>query len=165
MAQGNPGKRRLNEHEPRPPRGELDPPKLLELTPLALQVWAQLAPIAAAMKTLTTADLFTFGRYCEYVARWIVLKRFLNTADAAGGVYTIRDAKGRILSVQPLPQAIEYRRLPEILVKLEDHFGLTAAARSRIHVEHVQPPAAAADPAVNAEDTRRRDWFKFPRPA
>src|SRR5262245_35297650 len=66
LLQGNPGKRKLNQHEPKPPQGDVKPPE--STSKAALAVWAEMAPIALAMGTLTTADVAAFARYCELEA-------------------------------------------------------------------------------------------------
>jgi hypothetical protein len=58
---GNPSKKRLNEHEPLPPTGE---------------VWKELAPVCLAMGTLTVADVRPFAMLCELEASVAVARRW-----------------------------------------------------------------------------------------
>src|SRR5688500_8745069 len=60
---GNPGKRKPNEKEPKPPAGTVEKPEWLSLGGSA--VWDELAPVCLAMRTLTSADVGTFGTLCE----------------------------------------------------------------------------------------------------
>src|SRR5262245_57695879 len=63
---GNPGKRKFNEREPKPPEGAVEAPETL--SGVAKTVWEGLAPIALAMGTLTTADVAAFATLCELEA-------------------------------------------------------------------------------------------------
>jgi hypothetical protein len=65
IAEGNRGKRPLNDKEPIPPDGSAQMPPLS--TP-AQCIWQRLAPIAEHMGTLTTADAQSFGTMCELIA-------------------------------------------------------------------------------------------------
>lgn len=159
-AAGNPGKRRLNDAEPLPPPGVVVPPEWLSEG--ALRIWSQMAPIAITMQTLTVADALTFGRYCESFARYIELKRFLMNKGASGTTYVVKGTDGKsVRYVAELPQAAEYRRLHEILIKLEEHFGFTPAARSRIQVEKGgASPSAPATAPLTPEDQAKQDFFR-----
>lgn len=66
VLRGNPGKRPLNQYEPKPPDGEVVKPS--GLSPGASAVWDELAPICLAMKTLTIADAAVFRSMCELQA-------------------------------------------------------------------------------------------------
>lgn len=157
VAAGNPGKRRLNEGEPVPPAGPIVPPSWLAEP--SRQIWDQLAPIVMGMKTLTSADVFAFSRYCNCIARYVELDKFLMRKGASGTTYKVMDGNGKFRSIREIPQAIEYRRLHEILVRLESHFGLTPAARSRINVEPGAKPAHAGQ-TLNPADQAKQNFFR-----
>jgi P27 family predicted phage terminase small subunit len=133
QAQGNPGRRRLNDNEPIPPAGEVGPPSWLG--PQAREVWLQLSPVMLAMRVLTTADVWTFGRYCTNFARWLELRTFLAEKGPHATTYPVKDEAGNVRAILELPQAREFRRLDELLLKSEREFGLTPSARSRIQIE------------------------------
>lgn len=160
-AAGNPGRRRLNEKEPIPPAGDVTAPTWL--SEKAREVWNVAAPIAITMRTLTVADVLPFGRYCEAFARYLELKEFLMAKGPSGTTYPIRDQAGNVRTICELPQAIEYRRLHEILIRLEAHFGLTAAARARLTVERDLPPPPADGQPQRADQLR--DFFAAGGPA
>lgn len=63
LLRGNPGKRKPNENEVRPPSGEVVKPS--RLSPGGSVVWDELAPICIQMGTLTAADVRVFGSMCE----------------------------------------------------------------------------------------------------
>ncbi len=156
-AAGNPGRRQLNEHEPLPPEGEIVPPPWLSAK--ARSIWDAVAPVAIAMKTLTTADVLPFARYCTAFARWLELTQWL---EKNGTTYTLKDARGKPKYAAEFPQAIEQRRMYEVLIRLESHFGLTAASRTRLHV------VGAPNIPGNADDARNdslRDFFAGGGPA
>lgn len=138
-AAGNPGRRELNANEPIPPAGDFVAPPWLDEQ--ARRVWDHVAPVLISMKTLTVADVFPFARYCQLHARLHELHAFLMTKGVTGTTYKVVDEAGKLRYIAELPQAIEYRRLLELVLKLEDRFGMSAAARSRINVQAVLGPA------------------------
>src|SRR5687767_12999114 len=66
VLRGNPSKTRLNQDEPKPPKGDIVKPE--GLSPGASAVWDELAPICLHMGTLTTADVRSFVTLCELQA-------------------------------------------------------------------------------------------------
>lgn len=137
VAQGNPGRRQLNDNEPVPPPGDVAPPSWLSA--VGREVWAQLAPTMIPMRVLTTADVWTFARYCEAFARYLELRQFLASKGSASTVYPVKDADGNVRYMLEIPQAAEYRQLHKMLLALEREFGLTPSARSRIRIEASGP--------------------------
>ena len=63
VLRGNPGQRKLNTQEPKPPAGEVV--KLPGLSAGAAAIWDELAPVCLVMGTLTPADRRPFGTLCE----------------------------------------------------------------------------------------------------
>ena len=66
VLRGNPSRKKLNEHEPVPPPGEVSKP--IGLSAGANVVWDELAPICLAMGTLSVADVRVFATLCELQA-------------------------------------------------------------------------------------------------
>lgn len=135
-----------------PPSGEVVAPEYL--SPEARAHWDRLAPSVVAMKTLTVVDVDAFGRYCELLARYVALKKFVWSKGAGATTYRVTDERGKLRYVAELPQASELRQVHRLLLGLEREFGLTSSARSRIqvHPSSVAPGAQtgktpAADPA------------------
>lgn len=162
VAAGNPGKRTLNEDEPIPPPGEISPPEWL--SPEARKIWDRVADVLLKMRTLTTADVDAFARYCEAYARWIDLNSFMMKKGPTGTTYakvskTEKDSKGKpkVDYVYELPQASEWRQLFGILQRFEDRFGMNASSRSRIRV-HLTGGTIVATPQ-QAADEERRNFF------
>ena len=111
ILQGNPGKRRLNPNEIRPPVGEVVKPATLSAG--AATVWDEIAPICLYMGTLTAADVKAFARMCELEATW-------NAIIALKGKKSFKPHR-------ELQLARDLRPYSAI-------FGLEPASRSRIHV-------------------------------
>lgn len=143
-AAGNPGRRQLNELEPVVPPGVPAPPEWLSAD--ARKHWFSLAPMLISMRVLTLADAIPFARYCEVLTRYIELKEFIMGKGPTGTTYPIRDGNGKIRCVGELPQAAEFRRLHELLMRLEREFGMTPAARSVIRVEPSTMPTPSVPP-------------------
>ena len=78
VAMGNPGKRRLNHHEPKP-EGVATCPEFL--SPAAKAEWARLEPELTRLGLLTGFDQSVFAGYCQAFADW----RFLATAESVPG--------------------------------------------------------------------------------
>jgi phage terminase small subunit len=143
-ARGNPGKRRLNEWEPIPPKGEVNPPRSLRGD--ALDVWKREAPIAIAMRTLTTADVTLFTIYCRRVAELEMVENDIldmkeakrdERANAGESGYDARhplvDVSGdggvhinRLASLR--------RELAAEVRDLGDRFGMSPVSRTKINV-------------------------------
>ena len=73
--EGNPGKRKLNENEPRPERKAPSCPKWLE--PEAKKEWRRLAKKMELMGILTEVDMAAFAGYCQAYARWKEAEEFI----------------------------------------------------------------------------------------
>ena len=144
-AQGNPGRRRLNEGEPVPPVCEVVPPEWL--CPLALEVWKARAPNLIAMRVLTVVDADMFGVFCNTLAHYIELQRAFWSKGANGTIYTVKDKKGKPRNVKEWPQVADLRRTIELLIRLSDRFGLTPSARSRLSVGQLAAAPPTASPS------------------
>jgi P27 family predicted phage terminase small subunit len=128
-AKGNPGRRRLNENEPVPPSAPVTPPRWLP--PTAIEIWNDLAPYLITMRVLTVVDRFPFARYCRMMARYIELQEAMWDKGPQGTLYPLKDKKGKVRNAAEWPMAAELRRLQEMLVRLEDRFGMTPWSRCR----------------------------------
>src|SRR5258708_34725619 len=104
ILQGNPGKLKLNPHEPRPAVAALDLPSPPWLTKKASEVWARLRP---DLPWLSVADVDMFSAYCSNYARWRDAEDFL---EAHGLTFVVREAPakkgepGKIKFIQQWPQ-------------------------------------------------------------
>lgn len=78
ILRGNPGKRPLNELEPKPPAGEVEKPALSVGGQAA---WKDLAPVCLVMGTLTPADVTAFAAMCELVGTLRATSMSKDTGD------------------------------------------------------------------------------------
>jgi len=135
------------------PRGEPKPPLVTDntapefLSPAAQSIWTELVPKLETLGLFTVLDRNAVGRYCELSARWLIAsKRIAETGKTHVPVFheqTDEDrAAGtppRLKYIQELPESLEMRRLPGELLRLEQQFGMTPAARASISI---LPPTA-----------------------
>ena len=120
--EGNPGKRKLNENEPKPEKKAPSCPKWL--LPEAKREWRRLAKALEAMGVLTESDRTAFAAYCQAYARW---------KEAEEG---ITDRGLVIRTPSGYPQQVPYVSIAQQYLKqmsqFEEKFGLDPASRSRI---------------------------------
>ena len=95
----------------------------------ARAVWDQLVPLLRQMNVLTKIDGHALARYCRLWTRWRKAEDFI---DKHGDVYTLRDEAGKPKYVQQFPQVSIAAKLAQQLTRLEQEFGMTPSARSRI---------------------------------
>jgi P27 family predicted phage terminase small subunit len=128
LLRGNPGKRRINGREPRPPVTTPSCPRWLN--PEAKRIWRETVPALKAMRILTRIDRDALAAYCQTFARWKAAEQFL---DQHGEVYPIRDETGKIRCMQPFPQVAIARSSLQTLRSYQQEFGMTPSARTRVH--------------------------------
>jgi len=157
--EGNPSGRPYNKREPKPKKViDVSPPSWL--TEQAKTYWDRVIPILANMGVLTEADLPLLERYCDCLADWKFCREFLLKAGSI--CYPIYDgdkvhpaghaqAGQRIVKyMAEFPHVAKKLRFSEHLLKIEMHFGMTPAARSRILTEEfVDASIAASNAAKN----------------
>ena len=122
ILEGNPGKRPLNEYEPKPLKKAPPCPKWLE--PEAKKEWRRLAKTLEAMGVLTDADMAAFAGYCQAYARWKEAEERITDRGLV-----IRTPSGYPQQVPYISIAQQYLKLMQ---QFAEQFGLTPAARSRI---------------------------------
>jgi phage terminase small subunit len=109
---GNPGKRRLFENEPIPP-ADAEVVKPEWLSPEAVRMWDEMAPVCLYMRTLTAADIRPFAALCELQAT------FIQTVKAKG-----KDKFDARLE----------RETANAMRPYFEYFGMTPSSRARIQV-------------------------------
>lgn len=119
--------------EPSSPSANIRVPK--EMTKDARKVWRQMLPKLQTMRVMTEADVNALARYCELLVRWWKANDFLQEHGDTYPIYET-DAHGnrRIKYVQQFPQVSIVRNLSATLLRLEQEFGLTPAARASLDV-------------------------------
>jgi P27 family predicted phage terminase small subunit len=122
MLTGNPGKRPMNMHEPKP---ELTIPECpTELGPVARQEWDRLAGELSKLKLLTALDRAALAAYCGAYALWAeateAIQKYGTMVKSPSG-YPIQS-----------PYVSIANRQAEIMMRIASEFGFTPASRSRI---------------------------------
>jgi len=122
VLEGNPGKQKLNKHEPKPPADNIRCPSWL--LPEAKKEWKRLASALKAMGVLTEADLTAFAGYCQAYARWREAEEFITRH---GSIFKTPSGY-----VQQVPQVSIAQQNLKIMQSFCTEFGLTPACRARI---------------------------------
>ena len=91
--------------------------------------WSDLVPLLIELGVLSRIDGNALARYCHLWDRWRKAEDFLL---ANGEVCEVRDDEGRVVSTRAWPQVDIAFRLAQALLRLEQEFGMTPSARSRI---------------------------------
>ena len=119
---GNPGKRPLNMHEPKPEPTIPECP--VELGPIARREWDRLAGELGKLNLLTALDRAALAAYCGAFALW---------AEATAA---IQQFGTMVKSPTGFPIQSPYvsiaNRQAEIMMRIASEFGFTPASRSRI---------------------------------
>lgn len=134
--------------ELQPPEGQPECPNWLDEE--ANSAWQQLLPLLTAMNVLSKIDGNALARYCQLWARWKKAELFI---QKNGDVYPIKDDAGKIKCLQQFPQVAIAHKLAALLGRLEQEFGLTPSARTRITL-----PLGTHRPATVDNDKSR--FFK-----
>jgi P27 family predicted phage terminase small subunit len=121
-AEGNPGKRRLNDCEPQPRATTPRCPAHLDAE--AKKEWKRLVPILRRMRVLTEADGMTLANLCQ---AWSTMVQAQKKLTEMGILY--KSPSGYIQQSPLLSVVTHYM---DIVTKLCREFGLTPAARSRM---------------------------------
>ncbi len=125
IAQGNPGKRPINGHEPMPPGSLPDcPPHLSEV---AQEEWHRIAESLNKIGLLTQVDRTTMAAYCQCYGRWVEAEQKLKDTPSI-----LRMPSGYI---QQSPWLTIANKQLELLVKYMAELGLTPASRSRLAIQ------------------------------
>ena len=123
IIQGNPGKRPLNESEPKPLAIAPDCPE--HLSAEAKQEWARISVQLEELGLLTKLDRAALAAYCQAYGRWVDAERQISkTADI------VKTHKGAAIQNPWLSVA---NRAMDQMKDFLTEFGLTPVSRSRVH--------------------------------
>jgi P27 family predicted phage terminase small subunit len=120
--EGNPGKRPLNELEPKPQKKAPKCPTWLDVE--AKKEWRRIAKQLEELGILTEVDMAAFAGYCEAYARWKQAEEFISKHGTI-----VKTPSGYW---QQVPQVSIAQTYLKIMVKFCEQFGLTPSSRSRI---------------------------------
>ena len=130
VLQGNPGRRPINEKEPKFPIADEVPSPPSYLSTYAKKEWKRIAPLLHRNRLLTEADISILAGYCQAYNRWIEAEKLIRTYG-----YTSETDKGNI--IQRPEVGIANKALDEML-KYAKEFGLTPSSRANLHVENAE---------------------------
>lgn len=130
ILQGNPGKRPLNENEPKYSLSEdsLKPPSYL--SKYAKKEWKRIAPLLSKNGLLTEADITSLAGYCQAYHRWIECEKLIRTYG-----YTDTTDKGNVIQ---RPEVGAANKALELMLKYGKEFGLTPSSRTSLHIEKTE---------------------------
>lgn len=120
--EGNPGKRDLNQNEPKPERRAPKCPTWLDAE--AKKEWRRTAKQLEQLGILTEVDMAAFAGYCQAYARWKEAEEFITKHGTI-----VKTPSGYW---QQVPQVSIAQTYLKIMNKFCEQFGLTPSARSRI---------------------------------
>lgn len=134
VLRGNPGQRRLNEHEPTHPTFDpLDvPPELVDAR--ARGEWQRIAPQLAATRQVTIVDRATLLAYCLKYGEWLALQD-----DAKRHPFIVKGSLGNPI---PNPALRLANQTLDLMIKTASELGITPASRSRVSASAPAPPVS-----------------------
>lgn len=138
VLQGNPGKRQLNENEPKFQTSSDVPEPPPFLSKYAKKEWKRLAPLLYKNKLLTEADISALAAYCQSYHRWVEAEKLIRTYG-----YSSETDKGNIIQ---RPEVSIANKAMEMMLKYGKEFGLTPSSRSNLHIEN---PEEEKDPFMD----------------
>ena len=124
---GNPGRRPLNDSEPKPKASIPRPPP--ELSSDALKEWKKISRQLFAAGILTVVDRAVLAAYCQAYGRWVQAERALAGVEQQGAGLLIRTTKGHLIQHPLLGVA---NRAMSDMVRYALEFGMTPSSRSRV---------------------------------
>ncbi len=120
--------------EPKPEMGKPMCPRWLTGRPK--KEWNRIAKLTDEMGVLAKTDGNALARYCQLWHRWLEAEEFLQLHGSTYPIYSksMKDEKGKPLATgfQLFPQVKVASNLAQLLARLENEFGLTPAARTRV---------------------------------
>ena len=125
LAEGNPGKRRINGQEPKPAGSMPDCPEHLSVE--AKAEWNRIAVNLNRIGLLTQVDRTTMAAYCQCYGRWVEAEQKLAETPAI-----LRLPSGYI---QQSPWLTISNKQLELMAKYMAELGLTPASRSRLAIQ------------------------------
>jgi P27 family predicted phage terminase small subunit len=125
ILEGNPGKRRINGAEPKPPRTLPTCPD--HLSTIAKAEWKRIARTLNEVGLLTQVDRATMAAYCQCYGRWVEAEVKLAETPAI-----LRLPSGYI---QQSPWLTIAHKQLELMAKYMAELGLTPASRSRLAIQ------------------------------
>ena len=119
------------------PRPEKSAPRMpSSLSKEEQTVWRQVMRLLETMGVLARCDGNALRRYVNAYVRWESAAKFI---AQYGETFPIKDADGKVKCFQRFPQATTYAEMHQMMLRIEQEFGLTPAARARLAVTPPTP--------------------------
>jgi len=141
-AEGNPGKRRLNQAELAEPAQAPACPKWLDET--GRQLWNTLVPELMKLGVLRMLDQIQLASLCDAYA--IMISARESMAKLPGEARMLVKTPNGAIQQNPLLSVINTQR--QIIGRISAEFGLTPAARARLFLEELPPPGESELEAI-----------------
>lgn len=140
VLEGNPGKRPIPKHEPKP---EPVAPKCPSwLNKIAKAEWRRISPLLATLGLITREDMANLAGYCHSYAQMIEAEDYL-AKHGLGYVVEQRNKAGELISMSAgeYAQMRTVRNAKSEIIRYSAMFGLSPVDRSRMSV----PGASISD--------------------
>jgi P27 family predicted phage terminase small subunit len=124
VLRGNPGKRRLNQNEPRPNVERPSCPP--DLSKVARKEWRRIVPILEELQIVARLDRAALSAYCESWARWREAERKIAETSLV-----IKTKNGNVIEN---PYYSIAKRERELMHKFLIEFGMTPSSRAKLSV-------------------------------
>jgi P27 family predicted phage terminase small subunit len=133
--QGNPGKRKLNDREPKPQPGDPDMPR--GLSAAAAEEWRAIVPELRALGVLTKLDGKALAAYCHAYARWMEAEAEIQRVGIVVQEPIWDLHTNRLLGVKfkKNPAVTISETAQKIMKSFLVEFGMTPSSRSRVRIE------------------------------
>lgn len=128
LLRGNPGKRPLNDKEPRPAEIQETPKPPAFLGKYGKKEWKRITPLLVKNKLFTELDETALAAYCQAYDRWITVEKCLRGYEKM----TYVTDKGNIVQ---RPEVGIANKAMEELLKFGREFGLSPSSRTNLKVE------------------------------
>ena len=116
-------------------------------TDLAGEIWAKLQPELARMNLVKMSDEMALGRFCRYMAEWIV---YTDILDKEGTFYiTTSQFAGELR--RPHPAFKQRKDVEQHLKDLGDVLGLSPSARQRLQLQLANNQGLGATPGAHGQ--------------
>lgn len=149
LLRGNPGRRALNIHEPKPERGAPAPPEWLD--PIALEEWNRVVPILDKIGLLTKVDGFVLEAYCTCYAYWVKHELVLRPLCGKAGLVYLPAKDKKSTYMQVIPQVAIAHRYLVLARSFAAELGLSPSMRVKLTI-----PGGGRAP----KDDEFEDWFE-----
>ena len=125
---GNPGKRALNKHEPKPPKPDRPPYAPRHLNDDAKREWRRIIKILMQLGLYTDVDYAALAMYCQAWGRWIHAERMVEEL----GEVLLSTQTGNYYQN---PWYHVANKAWDQMLKMLSRFGLSPADRARLTVD------------------------------